>query len=40
MGVLQVTAVNSMDVSDYGTYDTSALKKRVTAVVRAAFAVK
>jgi uncharacterized protein len=40
MGVLQVTAVNSMDISDYGTYDTSALKKRVTAVVRAAFAVR
>lgn len=40
MGVLQVTAVNSMEVSDYGTYDTSALKKRVTAVVRASFAVR
>lgn len=40
MGVLQVTAVNSMDVSDYGTYDTSALKKRVTAVVRASFATR
>lgn len=40
MGVLQVTAVNSMDVSDYGSYDTSALKKRVTAVVRASFATR
>ena len=40
MGVLQVTAVNSMDVTDYGTYDTSALKKTVTAVVRASFAVR
>lgn len=40
MGVLQVTAVNSMDVSDYGTYDTSALKKRVTAVVRASFGTR
>jgi hypothetical protein len=40
MGVLQVTAQNSMDVSDYGAYDTSALKKRVTAVVRASFAVR
>lgn len=40
MGVLQVTAQNSMDVSDYGAYDTSAMKKRVTAVVRASFAVQ
>ncbi len=40
MGVLQVTAQNSMDVSDYGAYDTSAINKRVTAVVRASFAVR
>lgn len=40
MGVMQVTAVNSVDVSDYGTYDTSALEKQITAIVRATFAVR
>jgi len=37
MGVFQVTAANSMEISDYGAYDTSALQKKVTAVVRASF---
>lgn len=37
IGVFQVTAVNSTDISDYGYYDTSALEKKVTAVVKAAF---
>lgn len=36
-GVFQVTAVNSADLSDYGTYDTSSPKKKVTAVVHATF---
>lgn len=40
MGVFQVTAVNSVDVSDYGSYDTSALEKQVTAVVRSSFYIK
>ncbi len=40
MGVFQVTAVNSVDVSDYGSYDTSALEKQVTAVVRGSFYIK
>ncbi len=40
MGVLQVTAVNSTDVSDYGSYDTSTVEKQITAVVRASFRVK
>lgn len=40
MGVLQVTAVNSVEVSDYGAYDTSALEKKVTAVVRASFGLR
>lgn len=40
MGVLQVTAVNSVEVSDYGMYDTSALEKKVTAVVRASFGIR
>jgi hypothetical protein len=40
MGVFQVTAVNSMDISDYGAYDTSAVEKKVTAVVRASFSLR
>jgi hypothetical protein len=37
IGVFQVTAVNSTEISDYGYYDTSALEKKVTAVVKASF---
>jgi hypothetical protein len=40
MGVMQITAVNSVDVTDYGTYDTASLEKQVTAVVRASFRVE
>ena len=40
MGVFQITAPNSTDVSDYGVYDTSTLRKDVTAVVNVAFALK
>ena len=40
MGVFQVTAKNSVDVSDYGTYDTSSIDKKVTAIVRAAFQLR
>ena len=39
-GVFQVTTVNSSDVSDYGSYDTSSIDKKVTAVVRVSFEVK
>lgn len=39
-GVFQVTQKNSTDVSDYGSYDTSTIDKKVTAVVRASFEVK
>jgi hypothetical protein len=35
----QVTSPNSTQVSDYGVYDTSTLKKEVTAVVNVTFAV-
>jgi hypothetical protein len=35
-----VTAPNSTDVSDYGVYDTSTLRKDVTAVVNVTFALK
>ena len=40
MGVFQVTAVNSTDISDYGAYDTTTIDKRVTAVVRSSFTVR
>jgi hypothetical protein len=39
VGVFQVTAPNSTDVSDYGTYDTTTLRKDVTAVVNVTFAL-
>jgi hypothetical protein len=39
-GVFQVTAVNSADLSDYGTYDTASPSKKVTAVVHATFLLK
>jgi hypothetical protein len=39
-GVFQVTQKNSTEVSDYGSYDTSTIEKKVTAIVRASFAVK
>jgi hypothetical protein len=40
MGVFQITAANSTDVSDYGENDTSALEKKVTAVVAASFMIE
>lgn len=40
MGVLQITAADSTDVSDYGVYDTSTIEKDVTAVVNISFAVR
>ena len=39
-GVFQVTQKNSTDVTDYGSYDTSTIEKKVTAIVRASFEVK
>jgi uncharacterized protein len=39
VGVFQVTAPNSTDVSDYGTYDTTTLQKDVTGVVNVTFAL-
>jgi hypothetical protein len=39
-GVFQITPVNSTEISDYGTYDTSTIEKKVTAVVRASFRVR
>ena len=40
MGVFQVTSKNSVEVSDYGTYDTSSFEKKVTGVVRTSFSLK
>lgn len=40
MGVFQITAVNSTDISDYGSYDTSSIDKKVTAIVRASYTIK
>lgn len=40
MGVFQITAPNSTDVSDYGVNDTSSLEKKVMAVVSATFAIE
>lgn len=39
MGVMQITAAESTEVSDYGINDTSSIEKDVTAVVKASFAV-
>jgi hypothetical protein len=39
VGVFQVTAPNSTEVSDYGEYDTTTLRKDVTAVVNVTFAL-
>ncbi len=40
VGVFQITAPNSTEVSDYGVYDTSTLRKDVTAVVNVTFALE
>jgi hypothetical protein len=39
-GVVQVSAPNSIDVSDYGNYDTSSMDKDVMVTVRATFLVQ
>lgn len=40
MGVMQITAADSTEVSDYGINDTSSIEKDVTAVVNLEFGVK
>lgn len=40
MGVFQITPVNSTEISDWGMNDTTALEKRVTAVVNASFSIE
>ncbi len=39
-GVVQVQSLNSTDVSDYGSYDTSQIQKQITVTVKASFALK
>lgn len=39
-GVVQVLAGNSTDISDYGSYDTSTIDKKVMVTVRAVFVVQ
>ena len=38
-GVVQVTSENSVEVSDYGMYDTSKINKEVMVTVKASFAI-
>jgi hypothetical protein len=40
VGVFQITAPNSTEVSDYGVYDTTTIRKDVTAVVNVSFALR
>ena len=39
-GVVQVMAPNSIEVSDYGTYDTSSIDKEIMVTVKATFSIK
>lgn len=39
-GVVQVLPANSLEISDYGAYDTSTIKKNVMVTVKAIFNVK
>jgi len=40
MGVFQLTRVNSTEISDYGSYDTSSYEKQITATVHTEFRLK
>lgn len=39
-GVFQITSKDNVDANDYGTYDTSTIDKKITAVARVSFKVK
>ncbi|HTH92871.1 MAG TPA: SIMPL domain-containing protein [Candidatus Paceibacterota bacterium] len=39
-GVVQVQSLNSTDVSDYGSYDTSQVEKQITETVKASFSLR
>lgn len=40
MGVVQVLPVNSIEISDYGSYDTATIEKEVMVTVKALFILK
>lgn len=40
LGVFQVSAPNSTEISDYGIYDNSSVDKKISATVRASFVLK
>jgi len=40
MGVVQVLQPNSVDISDYGMYDTSTVEKEIMITVKASFSLK
>jgi uncharacterized protein len=40
MGVVQVLSPNSVDISDYGSYDTSSIDKQIMITVKAVFNLK
>jgi hypothetical protein len=40
VGVVQVLPVNSVEISDYGAYDTSSIDKQVMITVRTVFSIK
>jgi hypothetical protein len=39
-GVVQVLSANSLDISDYGSYDTSKIEKNIMLTVKASFTLK
>jgi hypothetical protein len=39
-GVVQVMSANSLDISDYGSYDTSQIEKNIMITVKASFTLK
>jgi hypothetical protein len=39
-GVVQVMSANSLDISDYGSYDTSKIEKNIMLTVKATFTLK
>lgn len=39
-GVVQVQSLNSTDISDYGSYDTSQIEKQITVTVKATFSLR
>ena len=39
-GVVQVMAPNSVEINDYGTYDTSSISKEIMVTVKASFEIK